>query len=72
MLCFSVVPLMKISISFYVDLVIAYLMRGAECINLFLVRFQVLRELIPNSEQKRDTASFLLEVLSCVMFLCDF
>ncbi|KAF8110780.1 hypothetical protein N665_0079s0094 [Sinapis alba] len=24
-------------------------------------RFQVLRELIPNSEQKRDTASFLLE-----------
>lgn len=28
-----------------------------------LVRFQVLRELIPNSEQKRDTASFLLEVM---------
>ncbi|CAH2066284.1 unnamed protein product [Thlaspi arvense] len=27
-----------------------------------LVRFQILRELIPNSEQKRDTASFLLEV----------
>jgi hypothetical protein len=25
-------------------------------------RFQILRELIPNSEQKRDTASFLLEV----------
>ena len=28
-----------------------------------LVRFQILREIIPNSEQKRDTASFLLEVI---------
>lgn len=28
----------------------------------FLFRFQILRELIPHSEQKRDTASFLLEV----------
>ncbi|KAL0731363.1 hypothetical protein Bca4012_027457 [Brassica carinata] len=32
-------------------------------------RFQVLRELIPNSEQKRDTASFLLEVIGYVQYL---
>ncbi|KAF8095374.1 hypothetical protein N665_0335s0022 [Sinapis alba] len=32
-------------------------------------RFQVLREIIPNSEQKRDTASFLLEVIDYVQFL---
>ncbi|KAJ0242819.1 Transcription factor BIM2 [Hirschfeldia incana] len=32
-------------------------------------RFQVLRELIPNSEQKRDTASFLLEVIDYVQYL---
>lgn len=25
-------------------------------------RFQILRDLVPNSNQKRDTASFLLEV----------
>ena len=25
-------------------------------------RFQILRDLIPHSDQKRDTASFLLEV----------
>lgn len=31
-------------------------------INLCFFRFQILRELIPNSDQKRDTASFLLEV----------
>lgn len=29
---------------------------------LFFIRFQILRDLIPNSDQKRDTASFLLEV----------
>ncbi|KAG8383003.1 hypothetical protein BUALT_Bualt05G0138600 [Buddleja alternifolia] len=32
-------------------------------------RFQILRELIPDSEQKRDTASFLLEVIQYVQFL---
>ncbi|KAL1218506.1 Transcription factor BIM2 [Cardamine amara subsp. amara] len=32
-------------------------------------RFQILRELIPNSEQKRDTASFLLEVIDYVQYL---
>lgn len=32
-------------------------------------RFQILRELIPHSEQKRDTASFLLEVIQYVQFL---
>ncbi|CAH8348257.1 unnamed protein product [Eruca vesicaria subsp. sativa] len=32
-------------------------------------RFQVLREIIPNSEQKRDTASFLLEVIDYVQYL---
>ncbi|XP_073270156.1 transcription factor BIM2-like isoform X2 [Primulina huaijiensis] len=32
-------------------------------------RFQILRELIPNSDQKRDTASFLLEVIQYVQFL---
>ncbi|CAI9761822.1 unnamed protein product [Fraxinus pennsylvanica] len=31
--------------------------------------FQILRELIPNSDQKRDTASFLLEVIQYVQFL---
>ena len=31
-------------------------------LNLFSFRFQILRDLIPNSDQKRDTASFLLEV----------
>ncbi|XP_073294187.1 transcription factor BIM2-like isoform X1 [Primulina huaijiensis] len=32
-------------------------------------RFQILRELIPNSDQKRDTASFLLEVIQYVQYL---
>ncbi|KAL2559148.1 transcription factor BIM2-like [Forsythia ovata] len=32
-------------------------------------RFQILRELIPHSDQKRDTASFLLEVIQYVQFL---
>ncbi|KAL3631271.1 hypothetical protein CASFOL_024255 [Castilleja foliolosa] len=32
-------------------------------------RFQILRELIPNSDQKRDTASFLNEVIQYVQFL---
>ncbi|CAA3001059.1 transcription factor BIM2 isoform X1 [Olea europaea subsp. europaea] len=32
-------------------------------------RFQILRELIPNSDQKRDTATFLLEVIQYVQFL---
>ncbi|KAL6538832.1 hypothetical protein OROMI_025158 [Orobanche minor] len=31
--------------------------------------FQTLRELIPNSDQKRDTASFLFEVIQYVQFL---
>ncbi|GAA0184023.1 basic helix-loop-helix transcription factor [Lithospermum erythrorhizon] len=32
-------------------------------------RFQILRDLIPNSDQKRDTASFLSEVIQYVQFL---
>ncbi|CAM9002019.1 unnamed protein product [Rhodiola kirilowii] len=32
-------------------------------------RFQRLRDLIPNSDQKRDTASFLLEVVDYVQYL---
>ncbi|XP_022732868.1 transcription factor BIM2-like isoform X2 [Durio zibethinus] len=32
-------------------------------------RFQILRELIPNIDQKRDTASFLLEVIEYVQYL---
>lgn len=32
-------------------------------------RFQILRELIPHSDKKRDTASFLLEVIEYVQFL---
>ncbi|XP_051145495.1 transcription factor BIM2-like [Andrographis paniculata] len=32
-------------------------------------RFQILRDLIPHSDQKRDTASFLLEVIQYVQFL---
>ncbi|EPS57853.1 hypothetical protein M569_16965, partial [Genlisea aurea] len=32
-------------------------------------RYQILRGLIPNSDQKRDTASFLLEVIHYVQFL---
>ncbi|KAI8539332.1 hypothetical protein RHMOL_Rhmol09G0174200 [Rhododendron molle] len=32
-------------------------------------RFQILRDLIPHSEQKRDTASFLLEVIEYVQYL---
>ncbi|WOL12329.1 transcription factor BIM2 [Canna indica] len=32
-------------------------------------RFQILRELIPHSDQKRDKASFLLEVIEYVRFL---
>ncbi|KAK4567918.1 hypothetical protein RGQ29_003621 [Quercus rubra] len=32
-------------------------------------RFQMLRELIPNSDQKRDKASFLLEVIEYIQFL---
>uniref|UniRef100_A0A7N0VBQ2 BHLH domain-containing protein n=1 Tax=Kalanchoe fedtschenkoi TaxID=63787 RepID=A0A7N0VBQ2_KALFE len=32
-------------------------------------RFQRLRDLIPNSDQKRDTASFLLEVIDYVQYL---
>ncbi|KAJ4710689.1 transcription factor BIM2-like [Melia azedarach] len=32
-------------------------------------RFQILREIIPHSDQKRDTASFLLEVIEYVQFL---
>ncbi|KAF8039186.1 hypothetical protein BT93_B1670 [Corymbia citriodora subsp. variegata] len=32
-------------------------------------RFQILRDLIPHSEQKRDTASFLLEVIDYVRYL---
>ncbi|XP_028550050.1 transcription factor BIM2 isoform X5 [Dendrobium catenatum] len=33
------------------------------------MRFQVLRGLLPNSEQKRDKASFLLEVIEYIRFL---
>ncbi|KAJ8774662.1 hypothetical protein K2173_017108 [Erythroxylum novogranatense] len=32
-------------------------------------RFQILRELIPHGDQKRDTASFLLEVIKYVQYL---
>ncbi|KAK8356161.1 hypothetical protein V6Z12_A05G337200 [Gossypium hirsutum] len=32
-------------------------------------RFQVLRDIIPNTDQKRDTASFLLEVIEYVQYL---
>uniref|UniRef100_A0A5B6YZX9 BHLH domain-containing protein n=1 Tax=Davidia involucrata TaxID=16924 RepID=A0A5B6YZX9_DAVIN len=32
-------------------------------------RFQILRDLVPHSEQKRDTASFLLEVIEYVQYL---
>ncbi|XVE91688.1 hypothetical protein REPUB_Repub01dG0032000 [Reevesia pubescens] len=32
-------------------------------------RFQILRDLIPNTDQKRDTASFLLEVIEYLQFL---
>ncbi|KAJ8760450.1 hypothetical protein K2173_015117 [Erythroxylum novogranatense] len=32
-------------------------------------RFQILRELIPHGDQKRDTASFLLEVIEYVQYL---
>ncbi|XP_071686522.1 transcription factor BIM2-like [Rutidosis leptorrhynchoides] len=32
-------------------------------------RFQILRDLIPNSDQKKDTASFLLEVIEYVQYL---
>uniref|UniRef100_A0A1J3GN92 Transcription factor BIM1 n=1 Tax=Noccaea caerulescens TaxID=107243 RepID=A0A1J3GN92_NOCCA len=32
-------------------------------------RFQTLRQLIPNSDQKRDKASFLLEVIEYIQFL---
>ncbi|KAK4263651.1 hypothetical protein QN277_029038 [Acacia crassicarpa] len=32
-------------------------------------RFQLLRDLIPHSDQKRDTASFLLEVIEYVQYL---
>ncbi|GMJ04928.1 BES1-INTERACTING MYC-LIKE1 [Hibiscus trionum] len=32
-------------------------------------RFQMLRDIIPNSEQKRDKASFLLEVIEYIQFL---
>ncbi|XP_010546222.1 PREDICTED: transcription factor BIM1 isoform X2 [Tarenaya hassleriana] len=32
-------------------------------------RFQMLRQLIPNSDQKRDKASFLLEVVEYIQFL---
>lgn len=32
-------------------------------------RFQVLREIIPHSDQKRDKASFLLEVIEYIQFL---
>ncbi|KAK4479840.1 hypothetical protein RD792_015383, partial [Penstemon davidsonii] len=32
-------------------------------------RYQILRDLIPNSDQKRDTASFLSEVIQYVQFL---
>ncbi|KAL6518242.1 hypothetical protein OROMI_033943 [Orobanche minor] len=32
-------------------------------------RFQKLREIIPNSDQKRDKASFLLEVINYIQFL---
>ncbi|CAL0307164.1 unnamed protein product [Lupinus luteus] len=34
-------------------------------------RFQMLRELIPHSDQKRDKASFLLEVIEYIHFLQD-
>ncbi|KAG5532664.1 hypothetical protein RHGRI_027084 [Rhododendron griersonianum] len=36
---------------------------------IFGFRFQILRDLIPHSEQKRDTASFLLEVIEYVQYL---
>ncbi|KVI05308.1 Myc-type, basic helix-loop-helix (bHLH) domain-containing protein [Cynara cardunculus var. scolymus] len=34
-----------------------------------VTEFQILRDLIPNSDQKRDTASFLLEVIEYVQYL---
>ncbi|KAK8709913.1 hypothetical protein V6N13_060912 [Hibiscus sabdariffa] len=35
----------------------------------FFCRFQMLRGIIPNSDQKRDKASFLLEVIEYIQFL---
>ncbi|KAH7861522.1 hypothetical protein Vadar_027349 [Vaccinium darrowii] len=35
----------------------------------WMVRFQLLRDLIPHSDQKRDTASFLLEVIDYVHYM---
>ncbi|KAK6261785.1 hypothetical protein QUC31_007601 [Theobroma cacao] len=35
----------------------------------FFCRFQMLRDLIPHSDQKRDKASFLLEVIEYIQFL---
>uniref|UniRef100_A0A6N2M8C6 BHLH domain-containing protein n=1 Tax=Salix viminalis TaxID=40686 RepID=A0A6N2M8C6_SALVM len=32
-------------------------------------RFQILRDIVPHSDQKRDTASFLLEVIEYVQYL---
>jgi len=32
-------------------------------------RFQILREIIPQNDQKRDKASFLLEVIEYIQFL---
>ncbi|KAJ9564091.1 hypothetical protein OSB04_000057 [Centaurea solstitialis] len=37
--------------------------------NLELCRFQILRDLIPQNDQKRDRASFLLEVIQYIQFL---
>ncbi|XP_019708078.1 transcription factor BIM2 isoform X6 [Elaeis guineensis] len=34
-----------------------------------VIRFQILRELIPHTDQKRDKASFLLEVIEYIRFL---
>ncbi|KAG5608082.1 hypothetical protein H5410_019363 [Solanum commersonii] len=38
-------------------------------LTLFPEKFQILRDLIPHTDQKRDTASFLLEVIQYVQYL---
>ncbi|KAL2329768.1 hypothetical protein Fmac_017349 [Flemingia macrophylla] len=47
----------------------AFFFKGFFFIVVFACRFQVLRDLIPQNDQKRDKASFLLEVIEYIQFL---
>lgn len=61
MIFFSILDIKMNNFLGFVDLAIDLKLKFCGC------RFQMLRDLMPHSDQKRDKASFLLEVYGCIL-----